>query len=127
MAVRSAWTDIKKKYKIYSTIKYNQIKRNYDTPELFEEEVYKNTYFMLICYLEKTFKIADELALQIKPELKESVERCIWVCRDLIHKHEAEGHTKMNASALAKALHSSYPELIQFVLEAVENPLFHYD
>ena len=61
MAVRSAWTDIKKKYKIYSTKKYNQIKRNYDTPELFEKEVYKDTYFMLICYLEKTFKIADEL------------------------------------------------------------------
>ena len=82
---------------------------------------------MLICYLEKNFKIADEIALQIKPELKESVERCIWVCRDLIHKHESEGHTKMNASSLAKALHSSYPELIQFVLEAVENPLFHYE
>ena len=127
MPPRSAWTDIKKKYKIYSTKKYNQIKRNYDTPELFEEEVYKNTYFMLICYLEKTFKIADELAIQIKPELKESVERCIWVCRDLIHKHEAEGHTKMNASSLAKALHSSYPELIQFILKAVENPLFHYE
>lgn len=127
MPPRSAWTEIKKKYKIYSTKKYNQIKRNYDTPEKFEKEVYDNTYFMLICYLEKTFKIADELALQIKPELKESVERCVWVCRDLIHKHESEGHTKINASMLAKALHSSYQELMPFILTAVENPMFHFE
>lgn len=127
MPPRSAWTEIKKKYKIYSTKKYNQIKRNYDTPEKFEKEVYDNTYFMLICYLEKTFKIADELALQIKPELKESVERCVWVCRDLIHKHESEGHTKINASILAKALYSSYQELMPFILTAVENPMFHFE
>ena len=127
MPQKSIWTDIKKKYRIYSTKKFNQLQRTYSSPEDFEKEVYENTYFMLICYLEKNFKIADEIALQIKPELKESVERCIWVCRDLIHKHESEGHTKMNASSLAKALHSSYPELIQFVLEAVENPLFHYE
>ena len=127
MPIKSAWTDIKKKYRIYSTKKYNQIKRTYETPQEFEEEVYKNTYFMLICYLEKSFKLADELALQIKPELKESVERCIWVCRELIHKHESEGNTKMNASSLARALHSSYSELMPFILQAVENPIFYYD
>ena len=127
MPVKSAWTDIKKKYRIYSTKKYNQIKRTYETPQEFEEEVYKNTYFMLICYLEKNFKLADELALQIKPELKESVERCVWVCRELIHKHESEGNTKMNASSLARALHSSYSELMPFILQAVENPIFYYD
>lgn len=127
MPVKSAWTEIKKKYRIYSTKKYNQIKRTYETPQEFEEEVYKNTYFMLICYLEKSFKLADELALQIKPELKESVERCVWVCRELIHKHESEGNTKMNASSLARALHSSYSELMPFILQAVENPIFYYD
>lgn len=127
MPVKSIWTDIKKKYRIYSTKKYNQIKRTYETPQEFEEEVYKNTYFMLICYLEKSFKLADELALQIKPELKESVERCVWVCRELIHKHESEGNTKMNASSLARALHSSYSELMPFILQAVENPIFYYD
>ena len=82
---------------------------------------------MLICYLEKSFKLADELALQIKPELKESIERCVWVCRELIHKHESEGNTKMNASSLARALHSSYSELMPFILQAVENPIFYYD
>ena len=86
MPQRSIWTDIKKKYRIYSTKKFNQLQRTYSSPEDFEKEVYKNTYFMLICYLEKNFKMADEIALQIKPELKESVERCIWVCRDLLLK-----------------------------------------
>lgn len=127
MPQKSIWTDIKKKYHIYSTKKFNQIKRSFYSPEDFEEEVYKNTYLMLICYLEKNFKMADEIALQIRPELKESEERCIWVCRELIRKHESEGHTKMNASALAKALHSSYSELMPFILKAVENSIFHYD
>lgn len=127
MPQRSIWTDIKKKYRIYSTKKFNQLQRTYSSPEDFEKEVYKNTYFMLICYLEKNFKMADEIALQIKPELKESVERCIWVCRDLLHKHESKGHTKMNASDLAKSLYSSYNELMPFILDAVKNSIFHFE
>jgi hypothetical protein len=99
----------------------------YETPQDFENEVYTRTYFTLIIFLEKNFKLADELALQIKPELKESVERCTWVCRELLHKHESEGHTKMNASALAKALHSSYPELMPFIVESVNDPLFYFN
>lgn len=127
MPKSSPWTEIKKKYRIYSTKKYNQIKRMYETPQDFENEVYSRTYFTLIIFLEKNFKLADELALQIRPELKESVERCIWVCRELLHKHESEGHTKMNASALAKALHSSYPELMPFIVESVNDPLFYFN
>ena len=127
MPKSSPWTEIKKKYRIYSTKKYNQIKRMYETPQDFENEVYSRTYFTLIIFLEKNFKLADEIALQIKPELKESVERCIWVCRELLHKHESEGHTKMNASALAKALHSSYPELMPFIVESVNDPLFYFN
>ena len=127
MPRKSLWNDIKKKYKIYSDKKFNEIKKNYETPEEFENQVLNNTYFMLIIYLEKNFKLADELALQIKPELKKSVERCTYACRDLLQKHESEGHTKINASILARLLHNSYPELMEFILIAVENPMFFYD
>lgn len=127
MPRKSLWNDIKKKYKIYSDKKFNEIKKNYETPEEFENQVLNNTYFMLIIYLEKNFKLADELALQIKPELKKSVERCTYACRDLLQKHELEGHTKINASILARLLHNSYPELMEFILIAVENPMFFYD
>ena len=125
--MKSAWPEIKKKYKIYSTKKYNQIKRTYSTPQDFEDAVYSNTYFMLICYLEKTFKIADELALEIKPSLKQSLERCIWVCQTLIKKHENEGHTVLNVSVLAKMLYDEYPELMSFIVDAVNHPMFHYE
>ena len=46
----------------------------YETPQDFENEVYSRTYFTLIIFLEKNFKLADELALQIKPELKEFMQ-----------------------------------------------------
>lgn len=127
MPRKSEWTDIRKKYKIYSTKKLNQIKRMFDSTAKFEENVLEDTYFMLIIFLEKNFKNADELALQLRPELKTSLERCVWVCRELLKKHESEGHTKMNVSNLAKALFNSYNELMPFIVDAVENTIFHYD
>ena len=127
MPKKSEWTNIRKKYKIYSSNKLNQIKRIYDTPENFEKKVYENPYFILIIYLEKNFKTADEIVLQIRPDLKTSEERCIWCCRSLIHKHESEGHTKMNVSFLAKELYNSYSELMPFILEAVKSSFFYYD
>ena len=125
--MKSGWADIKKKYKIYSTKKYNQIKRTYSTPKDFEDAVYNNTYFMLITYLDKAFKNADELALQLKPSLKSSLERCIWVCQYLIKKREGEGHTVINASILARMVHKDYPDVFSFIVDAVNHPMFHYE
>ena len=99
----------------------------YDTPKAFEKSVYENTYFMLICFLEKNFKTADEIALTIKPELKKSLERCIWACQYLLKENETEGNTVINVSILAKILYNKYPELISFITEAVKNNLFHFD
>ena len=125
--MKSGWADIRKKYKIYSTKKYNQIKRTYSTPKDFEDAIYANTYFMLITYLEKPFKNADELAIQIKPSLKSSLERCIWVCQYLLKKHEGNGHTVINASVLARMVHKDYPDVFSFIVYAVQHPMFHYD
>lgn len=127
MPKKLLWSNIKKKYKIYSDKKFNEIKRNYESPEEFEQQILNGTYFMLIIYLEKNFQSADELALQINPELKRSTERCVYACRDLLQKHEAKGNTKINASVLAKLLYNSYPELMEFILTAVEDPMFFYD
>lgn len=125
--MKTGWPDIKKKYKIYSTRKYNQIKRNYSSPQEFENAVLCNTYFMLIVFLEKNFKNADELAIEINPSLRISLERCIWVCQMLLKKNESEGNTVINASNLAKMLYNSFPELMPFIKEAVNNKMFYYD
>lgn len=124
---KSEWTEIRKKYKIYSTKKYNQIKRTYPTPRDFEDAVNANTYFMLICYLEKTFKVADELALSLKPSLKQSLERCIWAVQTLLKKNESDGNTIIGASKLARMLYDTYPELMPFIKDAVNHPMFHFD
>ena len=125
--MKTGWPDIKKKYKIYSTKKYNQIKRIYSSPQEFENEILNNTYSMLIVFLEKNFKNADELAIEINPNLRISLERCIWVCQMLLKKNESEGHTLINASNLAKMLYNEYPELMPFIVEAVNNKMFYYD
>lgn len=125
--MKTGWPDIKKKYKIYSTRKYNQIKRNYSSPQEFENAVLCNTYFMLIVFLEKNFKNADELAIEINPSLRISLERCIWVCQMLLKKNESEGNTVINASNLAKMLYNSFPKLMPFIKEAVNNKMFYYD
>lgn len=125
--MKTGWPDIKKKYKIYSTRKYNQIKRNYSSPQEFENAVLCNTYFMLIVFLEKNFKNADELAIEINPNLRISLERCIWVCQMLLKKNESEGNTVINASNLARMLYNSFPELMPFIKEAVNNKMFYYD
>lgn len=125
--MKNGWADIKRKYKIYSTKKYNQIKRLYSSPQEFENEILNNTYSMLIVFLEKNFKNADELAIEINPNLRISLERCIWVCQMLLKKNESEGHTLINASNLAKLLYNEYPELMPFIVEAVNNKMFYYD
>ena len=122
--MKTGWPDIKKKYKIYSTRKYNQIKRSYSSPQEFENAVLYDTYFMLIVFLEKNFKNADELAIEINPNLRISLERCIWVCQMLLKKNESEGNTVINASNLAKMLYNSFPELMPFIKEAVNNKMF---
>ena len=45
----------------------------------------------------------------------------------LLKKNESEGHTLINASNLAKMLYNEYPELMPFIVEAVNNKMFYYD
>lgn len=119
MAKSSGWAEIKKKYKIYSTRKYNSIKRIYSSPAEFEAEVRAEPYHMIHEYLDKPFKNADALILELFPGLRSSAERCRWYCLYLLKQNEAKGHTKLNASILFNQMSQNYPELIDYVYEAV--------
>lgn len=113
------WAEIKKKYKIYSTRKYNSIKRIYSSPAEFEAKVRAEPYHMIHEYLDKPFKNADALILELFPGLRSSAERCRWCCLYLLKQNEAKGHTKLNASILFNQMSQNYPELIDYVYEAV--------
>lgn len=119
MAKSSGWAEIKKKYKIYSTRKYNSIKRIYSSPTEFEAKVRAEPYHMIHEYLDKPFKNADALILELFPGLRSSAERCRWCCLYLLKQNEAKGHTKLNASILFNQMSQNYPELIDYVYEAV--------
>lgn len=119
MAKSSGWAEIKKKYKIYSTRKYNSIKRIYTSPAEFEAKVRAEPYHMIHEYLDKPFKNADTLILELFPGLRSSLERCQWCCLYLLKQNEAKGHTKLNASILFNQMSQNYPELIDYVYEAV--------
>lgn len=119
MAKSSGWAEIKKKYKIYSTRKYNSIKRIYSSPAEFEAKVSAEPYHMIHEYLDKPFKNADALILELFPGLRSSAERCRWCCLYLLKQNEAKGHTKLNASILFNQMSQNYPELIDYVYEAV--------
>lgn len=119
MAKSSGWAEIKKKYKIYSTRKYNSIKRIYSSPAEFEAKVRAEPYHMIHEYLDKPFKNADALILELFPGLRSSAERCQWCCLYLLRQNEAKGHTKLNASILFNQMSQNYPELIDYVYKAV--------
>ena len=119
MAKSSGWAEIKKKYKIYSTRKYNSIKRIYSSPAEFEAKVRAGPYHMIHEYLDKPFKNADALILELFPGLRSSAERCKWCCLYLLKQNETKGHTKLNASILFNQMSQNYPELIDYVYEVV--------
>lgn len=128
MPKKSPWTDIKIKYKIYSTRKYNQIKDFYVTPEKFEEAVAKDPYHIFIDILNKTFKAADEMVLEMFPDKRASADRCKWCCWNILKENESEGDTCINANILAKIIKQRYSEVYPFVVETVKNePIFHYE
>lgn len=128
MANKSIWTDIKKKFKISTTRKLNSLKELYATPESCIAAFDKDPYDFLVNTLEKPFKQADILALTYHPELKTSLERCKWICFDTLKKNEAEGHTKMSASDMAKVIWKDYREVKDKIFEAATTcPMFHYD
>ena len=126
--MRSSWPSIKKKYKIYSTQKYNTIKRIYSTPQKFEDAVAENPYQIIHVFLNKSFKQADELVLSLFPHLEKSSTRCEWVCREFLKKNEQKGNTRMKAKTLFELVANEYPGLSCFVFEAVtKSDMFYYD
>ena len=90
MAKSSGWAEIKKKYKIYSTRKYNSIKRIYSSLAEFEAKVRAGPYHMIHEYLDKPFKNADALILELFPGLRSSAERCRWCCLYLLKQNETK-------------------------------------
>lgn len=122
------WTDVFKKYKIFSKRVRKDLPVLYEEPEKFEEEVAIRPYEMLIEVVGKNFKKADELVLELYPQFKDSHSRCKWIVWSMLKDVESEGDTCINANVLARALKQDYAEVYDHVVDVVKNnELFYYD
>ena len=128
MAKKLTWTDIKRKYSIYSNKTYNNMKKDFETPEKFEAFVANNPYNVIINYLGKTFLKADALIQTYFPEFATSRERCHWCCWYLLKQNESDGDTCINANIIARMLKEDFGEVANYVVDCIKNdPEFCYN
>lgn len=84
------------------------------------DKIDKNPYAILILYLDRSFKNADDCILSAFPELADSDIRVEALMLDLLKKNELEGNTKMHANVLAFHIKGIEPLLIKRLKPVVE-------
>lgn len=112
------WFNVKKDYKL-SKAKVMKLNEYYEEPSNFEEEVKEEPYEIVINTLGKSFKQADEIIIRLFPSFKKSLDRCKWLCREILKDNESKGNTYMSATELAKIVWSNCPDVKEFVFDAV--------
>lgn len=132
---------ILEKYKYYGIIiKYKEYKLDVkDCKELIATYIddngiatnfQSNPYKVLIQTLGRSFAKADAMLMELRPELKESEQRCSFLILDVLQRNEADGNTRLNGNDLYYYIETEYnvPELMPLIVETAKtNELFYYD
>lgn len=88
-------------------------------------------YMVLISVLGRSFEIADKLIMTIRPELKQSEERCAYLILSVLDQSESEGDTYTDANDLYFYILNEYTiakDLKDLIVPVVKNnELFFYD
>ena len=88
-------------------------------------------YMVLISVLGRSFEIADKLIMTIRPELKQSEERCAYLILSVLDQSESEGDTYTDANDLYFYILNEYniaKDLKDLIVPVVKNnELFFYD
>lgn len=133
--------NINEKYKYYAIIQhFKEYKLDIsDCKELIEvffnedgieKAINENPYNVLISVLHKSFEKADKLIIELRPELKESEQRCAYLILSVLEKSESNGDTRLNGNDLYYYIMNEYnvPELEPLIVKvAKESELFYYD
>lgn len=102
----------------------------YFDSETIHSELSKNPYKILIETLKRPFNRADELIIELRPDLIVSEQRCAYLMLDVISKNESNGDTKLDANDLYYYLIDNYNmgELTDLIVPTAKtNPLFFYN
>lgn len=102
----------------------------YTNEQAIEKEFNENPYKVLIQNLGRSFEKADKMLIEIRPELKESEQRCAHLILNVLERNEADGNTRLNGNDLYFYIQNEYnvPELMPLIVDvAKNNDLFFYD
>lgn len=94
------------------------------------KEIKENPYKCLISVLNRSFEKTDNLLIELRPDLKESEQRCAYLILSVIERNELSGSTRLNGNDLYCYIMNEYnvPELEPLIVKvAMENELFFYD
>lgn len=121
MPVASEWG-------IHDYDEVEKLTKQYTTPDEFFQAINENPYFVLENVVGFNFKKTDAIVLSNKPEMIDSLERCVHACLYILQQNEYEGDTRMNANLLNTMVKEIAPECAKHIVEAVKSSnLIHFD
>lgn len=95
-----------------------------------EQSLKENPYKVNIEYLNRSFENADKLIMELRPDLKESEQRCAYLILSVLQRNEQDGSTRLNGNDLYYYILNEYnvPELEPLIVDvAKNNDLFYFD
>lgn len=94
------------------------------------EKMIKENPYRVLKELGRSFENNDKMIMELRPDLKESEQRCAYLILSVLERNEYDGNTRLNGNILYNYIENEYnvPELLPLVVKvATENDLFYYD
>lgn len=132
---------INEKYKYYAILQHfkdykvdisdcKALVAEYLNEDTITQQLQENPYKVNIECLNRSFEYSDKLIMELRPDLKESKERCAYLILSVLKRNEMDGSTRLNGNDLYYYIMNEYnvPELEPYIVEVAKtNDLFYYD
>lgn len=121
-----------KKYKDYE-LAISECKNLFDryaTDERIDKAIKNEPYYVFIEVCERSFSKVDKMLVEIRPDLKDSAQRCEALILEVLRRNEIDGNSRLNGSDLYYFCKEEYncSELLPKLKDvALESNLIYYD
>lgn len=102
----------------------------YGSMKRVQEVIDQSPYYILCNLLSRPIPQTDRLLLQVRPDLKASVDRCEVIMWYLLQQNETDGNTRIAGDVFYKYVAQWDTDLVSVMMEVVTtstNALIHYD